>query len=263
MVNFFSALYKERGVIWNLSINDVKARFASSGLGAVWSFITPLMNIFVFWIVFQVGFKNPPIEDVPFMVWYLPAFLSWNYFSETLVQVTNSLLEYRYLVKKVNFETSVIPVIKVVSYGMIHLVFIWLIILLNFLYGINPSWYYLQVIYYFICMFALLCALGWLLSAVAAFFADVINVVGIVTQIGFWATPIFWNPESMNPIVVKILKFNPMYYICQGYRNTFIYKVGFWEDPLYALYFWMIVLCVGIVGIKLFVKLRPQFDDVL
>ena len=140
MFKFFSGLYKERRVIWNLSVNDVKARFASSGLGAVWSFITPLMNIFVFWFVFQVGFKNAPIEDVPFMVWYLPAFLSWNYFSETLGQVASSLLEYRYLVKKVNFETSVIPMIKVVSYGMIHLVFILLIIVMNLLYGIAPSW---------------------------------------------------------------------------------------------------------------------------
>ena len=103
MFSFFVNLLKERNIIWNLAINDCKARFASSGLGVIWSFLTPLMTILVFWFVFQVGFKNPPIKDVPFMVWYIPAYLSWNYFSETLVQAANSLMEYRYLVKKVNF----------------------------------------------------------------------------------------------------------------------------------------------------------------
>ena len=263
MIKFFAVLFREREVIWNLSINDCKARFASSGLGVVWSFLNPLMTIFVFWLVFQVGFKNAPIQDVPFMVWYIPAFLSWNYFSETLVQVTNSLMEYRYLVKKVNFNVAVIPVIKVISYALIHMGFLVFIVLINMLYGQKISLYYFQSLYYFFCMFILLCALGWLLSSIAAFIPDMINVVSIVIQIGFWATPIFWNPEDMGTTVQTILKLNPMYYVCQGYRESFIYEIPFWEHPLYTVYFWLIVLIILICGIRTFFKLSPQFDDVL
>lgn len=263
MIRFMVNLFRESGVIWNLAVNDCKARFASSGLGVVWSFLTPLMTILVFWFVFQVGFRNPPIENIPFMVWYIPAFLSWNYFSETLIQVTNSLMEYRYLVKKVNFEVSVIPVIKVISYGLIHLAFIFFIIGINLLYGQGVSIYYLQGFYYFFCMIVLLCALGWMLSAVAAFLPDVVNVIGIVIQIGFWATPIFWNPADMSPLVQKILKLNPMFYVCQGYRESFIYDIGFWQHPVYTVYFWGFVAVIMFVGIRSFTKLRPQFDDVL
>lgn len=263
MMGFFKALVKEREVVWNLAVNDCKARFASSGLGVIWSFLTPLMTILVFWFVFQVGFRNAPVENVPFMVWYIPAFLSWNYFSETLIQVTNSLVEYRYLVKKVNFEVSVIPVLKVISYGFIHFAFIFFIIGINLLYGERPTLYYLQGFYYFFCMIALLCALGWLLSAVAAFLPDVVNVIGIVIQIGFWATPIFWNPVTMSPTVQKILKLNPMFYICQGYRESFVYGIGFWRHPVYTIYFWVLVAVILVFGIRTFTRLRPQFDDVL
>lgn len=263
MKDFVAGLWSERDVMWRLSINDCKARFASSGLGVVWSFLTPLMTILVFWFVFQVGFRNAPIENVPFMVWYIPAFLCWNYFSETLIQVTNSLMEYRYLVKKVNFKVCIIPMIKVISYGFIHFVFIGFIVFINLIYKQPINIFYLQVFYYFFCMIVLLCALGWLLSAVAAFLPDVVNVIGIVIQIGFWATPIFWDPAAMNPLVQKILKLNPMFYICQGYRESFIYEIGFWQHPVYTAYFWIFTGLLLIVGIKTFKKMSPQFDDVL
>ena len=112
-------------------------------------------------------------------------------------------------------------------------------------------------------MIVLLSALGWLLSAIAAFIPDMINVVSIIIQIGFWATPIFWNPDDMGTAVQTILKFNPMFYVCQGYRESFIYEIGFWSHPLYTVYFWLFVLIILIFGIRTFIKLRPQFDDVL
>lgn len=263
MIEFIKQLWKERGVIWNLAINDCKARFASSGLGVIWSFLTPLMTIFIFWFVFQVGFRNQPVTNVPFMVWYIPAFLSWNYFSETLIQVTNSLIEYRYLVKKVNFQVAIIPLIKVISYAFIHCFFIVFIVIINFAYKQKISIFYIQSIYYFFCMIILLSALGWLLSSVAAFLQDVTNVIGIIIQIGFWATPIFWDPSPMNVLVQRILKLNPMFYVCQGYRESFIYEVGFWQHPIYTLYFWVLTLTILVTGILAYKKLSPQFDDVL
>ena len=91
-MKFINTIWNEKNIIWQLAKNDCKARFASSGLGIVWAFLQPLMTILVFWFVFGIGFKNMPIAGIPFIVWYIPAFLSWNYFSEGLLQVTNSLL---------------------------------------------------------------------------------------------------------------------------------------------------------------------------
>ena len=266
-MKFIIDLWHERKVIWRLAINDCKAKFASSGLGVVWVFLQPLMTILVTWFVFQVGFRTTPIEDTPFIVWYIPAYLSWTFFSEGLVQVTNSLLEYRYLVKKVNFKVSVIPMIKVISSAFIHAAFIFFIIAINIFYDRVPTIYYIQCLYYFLCMIVLLVGLGWLLSVINAIINDVANIVNIVVQIGFWATPLFWDPEGMTSglgvTVRTILKINPMYYICTGYRDSFINNVWFWEKPLYTLYFWGITLVLTIWGIQMFRKMRPQLDDVL
>lgn len=262
-MNFLTEIYKERKLLWELAKNDCKARFSSSALGSIWTFLQPLVNILVIWFVFQVGFRTAPVEDVPFIVWYLPAFLSWNFFSEGLSQATTSLLEYSYLVKKVNFKVSIIPIIKILSASFIHFGFIIFIIVVNLLYHRNISLFYFQVIYYFICTFVLMMGLGWLFSSISIFLSDFTNIINIIIQTGFWATPIFWDPSNMSPVVQQVLKLNPMYYICQGYRDSFIYNIGVWERPQITLYFWIVTIIIFYAGVRLYKKLRPQFDDVL
>lgn len=262
-MHFILGLYKDRKAIWQLAKNDCKARFASAGLGMTWAFLQPLLNILVIWFVFQVGFKSMPVEDVPFIVWYVPAFLSWNFFSEAVSQSTNSLLEYRYLLKKVNFNVTMIPLIKVVSAAIVHAAFIVFIVVINLFYKRLPNLYYLQMLYYFFCAFCLSASLGWLLSSLAAFVKDIANVVAVVLQIGFWVTPLFWDPSGMAPIVKELLKINPMYYVCMGYREAVVGDTLFWQHPVQMIYFWVLVLVLFICGTRLFMKLKPHFDDVL
>ena len=262
-MKFIGALIRDRKVIWQLAKNDCKSRFAAAGLGVVWAFLQPLLTIIVIWFVFQVGFKSMPVDDVPFIVWYIPAFLSWNFFSEAVSQATNSLLDYSYLLKKVNFNVTMIPLIKVVSAAIIHTAFIVFIVLINLFYGRFPTVYYFQMLYYFFCAFCLCASLGWFLSSVAIFIKDVANIVAVVLQIGFWMTPLFWDPSTMAPMVKNLLKINPMYYVCMGYRESVIGDTLFWQHPVQTLYFWTLVLVFFVSGSKLFSKLRPHFDDVL
>lgn len=260
---YLKDLYKQRKILGELAINDCKAKFASSGLGMVWAFLQPLLTLLVFWVVFQAGFKTAPISNVEFIVWFAPAYLIWMFFSEGLLQVTNSLVEYNYLIKKVNFKVNIIPPIKIVSSAIVHCGFILFIIFLNFVYGYGISIYALQVIYYFGCTCMLLLGMGWLFSALNVFVKDVYNVVAVFTQIGFWATPVFWNASEMDSNILLILKLNPMYYICEGYRETFIYKIWFWEHPAETVYFWAITVVLLIVGARTFDKLNKVFIDVL
>lgn len=260
---FLKDIYANKRMLWELAKNDFKARYASSLLGTVWAFIQPLMTIFIFWFVYEIGFRAAPMKDVPFIIWLLPAFLVWSYFSETLMATTNCLIEYSYLVRKVNFRVSIIPLVKIISVSIIHIAFIGFIFIMNAIYNIEFSIYNLQVIYYFFCTIILLVGLGWLLAAIAPFVSDTMNVINIIIQIGFWATPIIWDPDSMSTTVQFILKFNPMFYICRGYRDSFIDKVWFWERGYTNIGFWAIVIVIFIVGAITFKRLRPHFADVL
>lgn len=263
MRKFMHELWRDRTIIWELSKNDCKARFASSALGAVWSFMQPLLNVFVLWFVFQVGFKSMPVDDIPFIVWYIPAFLSWNFFSEAVAQSTDSLISYSYLLRKVNFDIPMIPLIKIISASLIHMGFLVFILLINLIYKRMPTVYFLQMLYYFFCVFCLSASMGWLLSALNVFLRDVANLVALFLQVGFWMTPLFWSPVGLSPAVQLILKFNPMYYVCMGYRESVISNIAFWQHPYQTAYFWLVVLIIFIGGTTIFKRLQPHFADVL
>ena len=53
--------------VFELSRNDIKARYSNSLLGIIWAFAMPLITILVFWYVFQLGFKNLPVGNAPYM----------------------------------------------------------------------------------------------------------------------------------------------------------------------------------------------------
>lgn len=257
-------LFRNRKILWELSKNDCKSRFSSSILGVVWTILQPLINMLVIWLVFQVGFKTSDLEgNIPFIAWYMPAFLIWNYFQDATSQATNSLLEYSYLVKKVNFSVEIIPPIKIISNAIIHAFFILFIVFVNLCYGRYPTIYYLQALYYFVCAAALSLSVGWLCAAIAPFVSDVANVVSIVLQVGFWVTPLFWDPSALTDIAMFLLKLNPMYYVCMGYRDSFVYNISFWRHPYLTIYFWILTIIIWIIGTKIYKKSKSQFDDVL
>lgn len=253
----------QRKSFFELSRNDFKAKYSNSLLGAVWAFVIPLVIILVLWFVFERGLRALPVGDVPFMLFYIPAFISWNFFSEAFSSSCGCLREYSYVVKKMKFEVELLPVIKILSAFYVHIFFIAFALLVFLVYGWTPCLYNLQIIYYLACLLVLLLGLSFLFSSLAAFSGDVNNVVAVILQVGFWATPIIWSADSMPPKVQMVLKLNPMYYICNGYRESFVYKTWFWESPVLTAYFWAVALLVLLLGTYSFKRLRPQFSDVL
>ena len=184
-----------------------------------------------------------------------------------LIGGTNSLLEYNYLVKKVVFNISVLPVVKIISAMFVHAFFVLFTIILYAAYGKFPDFYYLQIIYYSVCVFILVLGLSYATSAIVIFFRDLTQIINIVLQVGVWLTPIMWiveaSPLMGHPVIMKILKLNPMYYIVSGYRDTFLMKTWFWEHAGWTVYFWIFTILCFLFGSWVFKRLRIHFADVL
>lgn len=260
----WGGLLKDRDILWGLAKNDFKARYATSFLGVSWAFVQPLVMILVMWFIFQVGLRNEPVEGQPFIVWFVPAYLAWSYFSDALTSTTNSFREYEYLLKQVNFRVGIIPIIKILSSTFVHVVFIMFMYFVLAVNKVRITLYSVQVVYYFICVFCLLIALGILFATLNSFIPDIASFVGIAMTVGFWASPICWSPVNMaTPFVQTLLKLNPMYYVCQGYRDSFLVESFFWEQPVSMLIFWGEVILFYMIGRFLFKRTRPYLVDLL
>jgi ABC-type polysaccharide/polyol phosphate export permease len=263
MKNILLKAKRYQKLVWELSRNDFRKRYLGSYLGITWAFIQPTIQILIFWFVFQVGFKSVPVDDFPFILWLICGMIPWFFFSDSVLSSSNSIIENMYLVKKVVFRIEVLPIIKIYSSFYVHFFFVLFLISMFMIYGYSPSIYYLQIPYFVIGTLLLVLGLGWLTSSLVVFLKDVGQVIAMLMQFGFWLTPIFYSLRIVPEKYHFILKLNPMYYVVEGYRDTFIYKKWFWEHPLLTLNFWLIVVMFLVVGRIVFKKLRPHFADVL
>ena len=175
------------------------------------------------------------------------------------------MMEYSYLVKKVVFKISILPIVKVISALFVHLFFIAFTIVLYAAYRYYPDLYTLQLVYYSCALLIFTLALVYATCAIVVFFKDLTQIINIVLQVGVWITPIMWNIDTMqlSPVLIAIFKLNPLYYIVAGYRDALINKVWFFEHPGLTLYFWMLTLLLLALGTSIFKRLRVHFADVL
>ncbi len=250
-------------MLFSLAKNDFKAKYAGSALGMVWGFVTPIITILIYWFVFQVAFQNGPVNGVPYVLWLVSGIVPWFFISEGWGGATNVLIDYSYLVKKVVFEVELLPAVRVTSAAFVHLFFVALTFIVNFSCGYPPEWLDLQIIYYMAAAYILTLAIGRITSTLTAFVRDTSNFVGVLVQLGFWITPLFWDINSLPEKFHIFFQINPIYYVTEGYRDTFVYGTGFWEKPWQTLYFWAFVSVFIIAGNVLFKKLRPHLADLI
>ena len=257
-------IFRDRGMFLAIVKNDFQARFAGSYLGLFWAYVQPVITLCLYWFVFQFGLRAGNVSEHPFVLYLMAGLIPWFYFSESWGGGSNALVEYSYLVKKVVFNVSFLPVIKVCSALFVHLVFVVIVTVLTFVYGYGVHPWLLQLVYYILCNMVLVLGLSYITAACTVFFRDMTQIVGIILTVGVWMTPIMWNPEvTMSPKMQAIFRLNPMYYIVDGFRDSLLEKTWFWEKPVWSIYFWCFAILVYLLGVKMFNRLKAHFSDVL
>ena len=267
IITLIKDITEKRKMIASLAAADFKKRFAGSYFGVVWMFVQPVVTVLVFFFIFQLGMKSvPPVPGVPYVIWLIPGLVPWFFINESISGITNCLNEYSYLVKKLVFPVELLPVIKVVSCFLVHACFLVIMAVVFLIGGRMPMLTWIQVFYYSFAALMLSLGIGFFTSSVYAFFKDMQQIVSIVLQFGMWLAPImYWDGmfTTDHPWMAPIFKLNPVYYIVAGYRDSMLTGNFFWERPLNTLYFWVVVLLIFYIGLKVFRKLRPHFSDVL
>lgn len=246
-----------------LLIRDLKERYIGTYMGILWGLVQPGVTLMVMWVVFSVGFKIMPGAEYPFMVWLIPGYIVWQYMSEGIISGTSSIIERGYLVKQMVFQVEVLPVVKIMSALVVHMIFIVVMLVVVWGGGYGPRLSNIQLIYYLICGTGIAYGVSMLSSSVAVFSRDVVQVVNMLMQLGFWGTPIFWDAGILPAGYGWIVEINPVAYVVEGYRRSMLGGEYFWEQPYEMMRYWMIMLVMIKVGRSVFRRMRVHFADVL
>ncbi|MFD2306509.1 ABC transporter permease [Enterococcus termitis] len=259
-LSIFKNIFENRKLLVQFSFNDFKSKYAGSALGIVWAFITPLVTVLTYWFVFSHIRARGADEAYPFIVYLVTGLIPWFFFSDSLLSATNVFREYSYLVKKVVFNVQILPTSKILSSLYAHVVFIFIGFGITSLSGVFPTVKALQLLYYLFCLIIFLTAVTWLTASTQPFLPDIMQFINVAMQTIMWTLPVIWIPSEN---IARFLKINPLYYVIQGYRDSFTNGPWFWENWQYGLYFWGFTIILLLIGSGVFGRLKPHFSDVL
>jgi ABC-type polysaccharide/polyol phosphate export permease len=213
-------LYRYRDLIRALVARDLKVRYRRSAIGFLWTMLQPLLMMLVLRTVFSSLFQAQSAE-VPnnYPVYAMAGILFWNFFSQSIVASMNSLRGNAGLLEKLPVPKVVFPLSTVIS-GLINLVLA-LVPLLGILlvtgHPMRPALFFLPVAILLVALFTL--GAGLLLSPLAVFFSDVVELVGVLLTLMMYLTPVFYPKDIVPEHYRWIVRYNPIRSILEVFRD--------------------------------------------
>lgn len=240
-------LLQYRDLVTYLVGRELKVRYRRSTIGFAWTMLQPLLTMLVLQLVFSAIFR---FEIYNYPVYALSGILFWSFFSQSIVTSMNSLRANAGLLTKLPVPKSVFPISTVIA-GVINLLFALIplfAILIVTGHPMRPSLMFLPVAILLAALFTL--GAGLVLSPLAAFFTDVIELVGVVLTLTMYLTPIFYPIEIIPESFRWVVRFNPLRSVLEVFRDPIYYgKI----PPLTHLGVTVVVVLVSVVvGVLVF-----------
>jgi len=251
--------------IFKLAKTDLAKTYRGSALGWSWAIIKPVITIFVYWFAFSIGLRaGKPVNGYPFFLWLIAGVVPWFYMSDMITAGTNCIRKYSYLVTKMKFPVSTIPTFVSISNLIVNVILIAIVIIIFAFFGFIPDLYILQIPFYILLSFVFFTAWALFSSFLGAISKDFVNLVKSFLTAIFWLSGILWNADTVTiPWLRKFLNLNPITFLVNGFRNCFINKIWFWEQPKRLMYFVIITLILILLALWSYKKLRKDIADVL
>jgi ABC-2 type transport system permease protein len=209
-----------RDLVRTLVARELKVRYRRSAIGFLWTMLQPLLTMLVMELVFSALFRSQ-LPNYP--VYALAGILFWNFFSQSIVASMNSLRGNAQLLQKLPVPKAVFPIATVIS-GVVNLLFALVplfVLLLVTGHPLTPSLLFLPVSILIAALFTL--GAGLLLSPLAVFFSDVVELIGVLLTLLMYLTPIIYPQEIVPPSMRWVVRFNPIRSILEVFRDP-IYR---------------------------------------
>jgi lipopolysaccharide transport system permease protein len=264
MKSQFSGILEQRRLLWSLVALDMRKRYGASFIGFFWSVLNPLLQISIYTFVFgyilevNVGGNSGTAN---YGIFLFAGMLPWIAFAEAVQKSSTSILENKNLVKQVRFPTALLPVHVLLSSFLHELIALLIFVVILFLLGQPPSFMAFGLLFLFPLQFILTLGFSLIVSALHVFYKDVGQFVGAVLTLWFFATPIIYPINLIQPWLKDFFYLNPLTPLISAYRSALLSN----EVPeLWSFaYLGIFSLLIFLLGVALFRRLSRDFADLL
>lgn len=253
-INFIASIYKYQFLIKQLVSRDFKTKYRRSVLGVFWSFLNPLLTMFVQYVVFSTLFRSS-IPNYP--VYLLSGIVLFNFFNETTTVGLTSITDNAHLITKVYVPKYIYPLTRMLSSTINVAMSLLPLFVVAICTGVWPAFSWLLLLFDLLCLMSFSLGVSYILSTLMVFFQDTKFLWSVVSMIWMYCTPIFY-PESIIPAkLLPVYHINPLYQLIRFARCALIDRVS--PGPMSYL----ICLAVGVVplfiGIWIFNRKEKDF----
>ncbi|MBI2350261.1 MAG: ABC transporter permease [Deltaproteobacteria bacterium] len=251
------ALLFYRELIRNLVLKDLKLKYRDSALGFFWSLANPLLVILVYSFVFTRMLR----VDVPAFPYFLMVgILPWNFFSQSLMMSTVSILDNASLIRKVWLPIEVFPIAAVFFNLVQYLLALAVLFPIAILFFRIPfSWSVVAFLPVLMLHVLFTLGLSFLASTATVFYRDVRHFTDIFLMLLFWLTPIVYDVRSLPESLRRMIYFNPVSFFIASYQDI-LYRQSFPTlGSLFALLF--LSLSSLTLGYLLFYNYKVRFPE--
>lgn len=261
-----SSICRNRALIQSFVKREVVGRYRGSMLGLLWSFFNPVFMLLVYTFVFSVVFKarwggDGSDSKTEFALVLFAGLIVFNLFSECINRAPSLILSNVNYVKKVVFPLEILSIVSLGS-AMFHTLIslgVWFAAYL-ILFGIPPlTALFLPLVILPLMLFVV--GLSWALASLGVYLRDVSQVIGAITTVLMFLSPIFYPASALPEEYRHWLYLNPLTPVIEQTRN-----VLYWgETPdwkLLAIYS-LVALLIACLGFAWFQKTRKGFADVI
>lgn len=262
-------LWQQRELLWQFTLRNVELRHKGSHLGLAWSFLSPLLMLGLYVLVFGYIFGGTfgvlaHETKVDYGLGIFFGLTLFHFVSEVLGLSPGIIVGNPNFVKKVVFPLEILPAATVLGAVFHMLISLGLVLIgvLAFGPGLGVQVLWLPVI--LLPVVLLMLGVGWFFSALGVFFRDLGQIMQFLTMALMFSSAVFYPAARIvasSPAAWSVLRFNPVLLAIELARDA-----ALWSRPLnhtHLAYLYAAGLVTCYVGHAAFRKMKPAFADVL
>jgi len=256
---------QNRDLLKGLVVREVIGRYRGSVMGLLWSFFNPILMLavytFVFSYVFKARWSGGDGSKTEFALVLFAGLMVFNMFAECCNRAPLLVTGNVGYVKKVVFPLEILPMVSLGS-SLFHLLvsfIVWLVFYGVFV-GVPPVTAALMPL---AVLPLILMTLGfsWILASLGVYLRDVAQVIGVVTLVLMYLSPIFYPVSIMPEQYRPFMSISPLTSTVEQTRDVLMWGKGLdWSSWSVSM---AIALAVAWLGFAWFQKTRRGFADVL
>ena len=219
VLNYWREVWRQRELFWILGKRDVMVRYKQTVLGVAWGVIRPLMTAMVMVFAFGKIAKLEQDSSIPYMLVVIPGVIIWLFFSQSLSQISNSIVGNGNLVSKVYFPRIIIPFSSLLVGLLDAIIAFVMFIVFCVYYQFVPGWQIFFAPIFLILAYLAAFGSGLFASVLNVKYRDIAQIIPFVVQFGYFISPVAYSSERVkNEWWYPIYNLNPVAGAIDGMR---------------------------------------------